>query len=215
MKLCTRVRLPWYASAIRSNIRFRCSSKFSDVAPGTSGSCSFATSPCAAVLHAPLDLAHALQVVARAWRGPARPSVRFSDAASPEIMSSRLLVCCARKLPLFRRIALPEQPQEQLARIALHRQRRRGRAERKRAGVAAAVAALAGAARRHAPARWRFRATATACPARCAERRSGPPWPPCAARALPADARTTARSPAPAHAPRGSRRACCRGCSRR
>src|SRR5690606_28892165 len=47
---------------------------------------------------------------------------------------------------LRRRIALTEQAQEELTRVALHGQRRRGVAERERARVAAAVAALTGTA---------------------------------------------------------------------
>jgi len=61
-------------------------------------------------------------------------------------------------------------------------------------------------------ARSRFRATGAACPDRCAERRSDPPSVPCSALVPASDARTTATLPAPAHARRGSRPACCRCC---
>ena len=46
-------------------------------------------------------------------------------------------------LALLGRVALTEQPLEQLARVELHRQRRRRRAERDRRAVAAAVVAIA------------------------------------------------------------------------
>ena len=53
--------------------------------------------------------------------------------------------CLVIALRSCARIALPEEPLEQLARIGLHRQRRRRRAERDGGAVAAAVGAIAGA----------------------------------------------------------------------
>src|SRR6185436_15166434 len=49
-------------------------------------------------------------------------------------------------LPLLRRVALSEQPIEQLARVRFHRQRCGWRAERGGGAVGAAIGAVAGAA---------------------------------------------------------------------
>ena len=77
----TRVMSAWNASAIRSNISLKCSVMSFGVPTGASGMSSRDVSCCDGHLHAPLDLADRVQVIAhddavaerRGWPAAARP----------------------------------------------------------------------------------------------------------------------------------------------
>src|SRR5262245_45796109 len=96
------------------------------------------------VLDAPLDLAHAVEVLAHAG-GVARAEsvLQLPDLADDRVENAPIL----GELPaaLFSAEALSEQPLEDDARVGLHRQRGRRRAPRQRVHVAAGVTDIAAA----------------------------------------------------------------------
>ena len=93
------------------------------------------------LLHAPLDLAHRLEVVPE-HRLVARAEAALQIRRIPVHQIQHAAVFAREQLALVRRIALSEQLLEQLAGIVLHRQRRRRCPERNRLAVAAAVVAV-------------------------------------------------------------------------
>ena len=95
------------------------------------------------LLHAPLDLADAFEVVAElgAIRRVQR-ALQIGRLLRDQVENAGVLL--RDGLALLRGIALTEEPLEQLARIGFHRQRRRRRPERNRAAEAAPVVAVAG-----------------------------------------------------------------------
>ena len=184
------------------------SSKFGR-ATGTSGRSIFVRSRWPKSSSAPLDLAHAVEIVVdeRAVLAAERAlqRVRFG-----EHHVEQALVVAGDRAALRVALAAAEDLLERLARLELHRQRRRRRAERDRAAVAAAVGAVArGAAaflfgRDLERGQRRFLADVARgdlVDRDAAERRM----------ALPRVLGTTARSPARSRARPSSRRACCRG----
>src|SRR5690606_21486011 len=97
------------------------------------------------LLHAALDLADALEVVAD--DDPvlcAEPLLERRRLRADGIEQARVLG--GEQCALLGGVALAEQALEELARVELHRQWRRRRAKRYRRAVAAAVVAVAGAA---------------------------------------------------------------------
>ena len=130
----TRVRSAWNASAIKSNISFKCESKSFGTPIGASGISSVAEVLLGAHLHAPLDLAHGVEIVVD-HVAVAAPELRCKLAAWLVTRSRMLPVSRDDRLALLLGIALPEQPIEDRARVVLHRQRLRRRAERDRAAA--------------------------------------------------------------------------------
>ena len=128
----TRVMSAWNASAIRSNISLKCSVMSFGVPTGASGMSSRDMSCLRRHLHAPLDLAHRVEVVAdddavadaEAGLQPRRLPLDAIEDAAGLLQNRRALLVG---------VALAEQLLEHRARIAFLRQRLRRRAPRQRA----------------------------------------------------------------------------------